>query len=128
MRWTLEHGMIVRRVGAGPELLWLHGLGEWSANFDAVAAHPALAGFSHVLPDLPGYGRSPWPDDGEDAPDDGLRDGRDARGAGDDREVGDGDGRGGRALGELADHLVAWLGDRRPALIGASMRSEERRG
>ena len=92
MRWTLEHGMIVRRFGAGPELLWLHGLGEWSQNFDAVAAHPALAGFSHVLPDLPGYGRSPWPDDG----------------AGDD-------------LGRLADHLVGWLGDRRPALIGASM-------
>jgi pimeloyl-ACP methyl ester carboxylesterase len=99
MPWSLEHGMIVRRFGAGPELLWLHGLGEWSQNFDAVAAHPALAGFSHTLPDLPGYGRSPWPDDGEDA-------------------AGGGDGR---SLDALADHLVSWLGDRRPALIGASM-------
>jgi len=61
MRWSLEHDMMVRRVGAGPEVLWLHGLGGWSASFDPIVAHPALSGFSHVLPDLPGYGRSPWP-------------------------------------------------------------------
>ncbi|HSR95829.1 MAG TPA: alpha/beta fold hydrolase [Kofleriaceae bacterium] len=129
MPWSLEHGMIVRRFGAGPELLWLHGLGEWSPNFDAVAAHPALAGFTHVLPDLPGYGRSPWPDEEEDA----TRDARDERGApdvrddrtGDDRTGDDrtGDGRtgDGRALDALVGHLVGWLGDRRPALVGASM-------
>lgn len=92
MQWTLEHGMMVRRFGTGPEVVWIHGLGEWSQNFDAVAAHPALAGFSHVLPDLPGYGRSPWPESDE-----------------------------GEGLERLADRLVAWLGDRRPALIGASM-------
>jgi pimeloyl-ACP methyl ester carboxylesterase len=90
MRWVLEHGMIVRRFGDGPEVVWLHGLGEWSQNFDALAAHPAFAGFSHVLPDLPGYGRSPWPERADD-------------------------------LDAVADRLVAWLGDRRPALIGASM-------
>jgi pimeloyl-ACP methyl ester carboxylesterase len=90
MQWTLEHGMMVRRTGEGPEILWIHGLGEWSLSFDPLAAHAAFAGFSHVLPDLPGYGRSPWPD----APDD---------------------------LERLADRLAAWIGARRPALIGHSM-------
>jgi len=90
MTWALEHGMMVRRSGAGPELLWIHGLGEWSASFDGVAAHPAFVGFSHVMIDLPGYGRAPWPDDPE-------------------------------GLERLADRLVIWLGDRRPALIGHSM-------
>lgn len=98
MRWALEHGMMVRRFGAGPEVVWLHGLGEWSQSFDVVAARRALAGFSHVLPDLPGYGRSPWSDD----------------------DRGDGSDRPG-SLEQLADQLVEWLGDRRPALIGASM-------
>ncbi|HEX2686465.1 MAG TPA: alpha/beta hydrolase [Kofleriaceae bacterium] len=66
MRWTLEdargQAMMVRRFGEGPEIVWIHGLGEWSLNFDPIAAHPAFAGFSHVMPDLPGYGRSPWPE------------------------------------------------------------------
>jgi pimeloyl-ACP methyl ester carboxylesterase len=90
MRWTLEDGMMVRRYGDGPEILWIHGLGEWSLSFDPVAAHPELAGFSHVLPDLPGYGRSPWPEAPED-------------------------------LERVADRLAAWIGARRPALIGHSM-------
>ena len=59
--WSSEHGMTVRRFGAGPELVWIHGLGESSVSFDAIARHPALAGYAHTLPDLPGYGRSPWP-------------------------------------------------------------------
>ncbi len=90
MTWTLEGGMMVRRFGTGPELVWLHGLGEWSVSFDSIAAHPELSGFSHVLPDLPGYGRSPWPAE----PD---------------------------SLDALADRLAAWIGDRRPAVIGHSM-------
>src|SRR5262249_27977329 len=94
MRWTLElaldQPMMVRRLGTGPEVVWLHGLGEWSAAFDAIIAHPALAGFTHILPDLPGYGRSPWPETPE-------------------------------GLDALAGRLVAWIGDRQPALIGCSM-------
>lgn len=85
--------MIVRRWGTGPAIVWIHGLGEWATSFEPVAAHPALAGFSHVLPDLPGYGRSPWPD-----------------------EPGGPEG-----LDALADRLAAWLGDSRPLLIGHSM-------
>lgn len=50
--------MIVRRLGNGPDVIWIHGLGEQSASFDAIAAHPSFEGFTHVLPDLPGYGRS----------------------------------------------------------------------
>lgn len=58
-RWSTEHGMLVRRIGSGPELVWIHGLGEWSPSFDPIARHPSLAGWTHVLVDLPGYGRSP---------------------------------------------------------------------
>src|SRR5215475_6663574 len=100
MRWSLEAvgpaerapgpvpapAMMVRRFGSGPELVWIHGLGEQSRSLDAIAAHPALAGFSHVLIDLPGYGRSPWPED-DVQPDD---------------------------LEQLADRLAGWIGDRRP--------------
>lgn len=54
--------MSVRRWGAGDELVWIHGLGESSTSFDPIARRPELAGFAHVLPDLPGYGRSAWQD------------------------------------------------------------------
>lgn len=90
MRWDLEAGMMVRRFGTGPELVWLHGLGEQSRSLDAIAAHSAFVGYTHVLPDLPGYGRSPWPDRAED-------------------------------LTAVADHLVGWIADRQPAVIGHSM-------
>lgn len=58
--FSFEHGMSVRTRGAGAPLVWIHGLGESSTSFDPVVAHPALAAFTHVLVDLPGYGRSPW--------------------------------------------------------------------
>ncbi len=56
--------MSVRRWGAtgGPEIVWIHGLGESSTSFDPIARRPELARFAHVLPDLPGYGRSAWTD------------------------------------------------------------------
>lgn len=83
--------MCVRRTGAGPELVWIHGLGEWSGSFEPLAQ--LLPGYTHVLVDLPGYGRSPWPD-----------------------EVADG------SLGLLAAHLASWLADRPPAILaGHSM-------
>jgi len=98
MRWTFDHlpgdphghPMMVRRFGTGPEVVWIHGLGEQSRSLDPIAAHPAFAGFAHVLVDLPGYGRSPWPEHP-----DGLE--------------------------QLAERLAAWIGDRRPALVGHSM-------
>ena len=59
MKWAFEHGMSIRRIGKGPELVWIHGLGESSTSFDPVVAR--IGGYTHVLVDLPGYGRSPWP-------------------------------------------------------------------
>lgn len=50
--------MSVRRTGSGPALVWIHGLGESSTSFDPCVRHAALDGYSHVLVDLPGYGRS----------------------------------------------------------------------
>jgi pimeloyl-ACP methyl ester carboxylesterase len=92
--WSLEHGMMVRRFGAGPEIVWIHGLGDWSVSYDPIVQHPAFAGFLHTLPDLPGYGRSPWP-----------------------AELSAGD-----SLEGLAAQLAAWLAPRPPAiLIGHSM-------
>lgn len=58
VRFDIEHQMTVRRFGAGPEIVWIHGLGESSVSFDPIAK--MIPGFTHVLPDLPGYGRSPW--------------------------------------------------------------------
>jgi pimeloyl-ACP methyl ester carboxylesterase len=59
---ALEHGMAVRSRGAGSRtLVWLHGLGESGRCFDAISGHAALSPYRHVIPDLPGYGRSPWP-------------------------------------------------------------------
>jgi pimeloyl-ACP methyl ester carboxylesterase len=59
MNWSIEDEMVVRRFGAGRELVWIHGLGEQSSSFDQVAR--MLDGYAHVLVDMPGYGRSPWP-------------------------------------------------------------------
>ncbi len=61
---TFEHDMFVRTLAAradAPALVYLHGLGESGLCFERLARHPALATCRHVIPDLPGYGRSPWP-------------------------------------------------------------------
>lgn len=59
---ALEHGMSVRSRGSGSRVLvWIHGLGESGRCFDAIAGHPHLWPYRHVVVDLPGYGRSPWP-------------------------------------------------------------------
>ena len=81
--------MSVRRIGSGPELVWIHGLGESSTSFEPAVAE--LGEFSHVLVDLPGYGRSAWPE-GDVA----------------------------MGLDAVADHLAAWLGEPR-FVIGHSM-------
>jgi pimeloyl-ACP methyl ester carboxylesterase len=61
VKWALEQGMMVKRhEGRGPRVVWIHGLGESSVSFEPVVAK--LPGYQHVLVDLPGYGRSPWPD------------------------------------------------------------------
>jgi pimeloyl-ACP methyl ester carboxylesterase len=60
----IEQGMFLRILGDesldGP-ILWLHGLGESGLCFERILAHPSLRRWRHLVPDLPGYGRSAWP-------------------------------------------------------------------
>jgi len=77
-----QHGMFVRE--SIPEtsrhtLLFIHGLGESGLCFEHLLNRSELAGTRLLVPDLPGYGRSPWLK-GEPL-----------------------------SLHELADHLAAWL-------------------
>lgn len=56
--------MVVRRYGDGARVIvYLHGLGEAGGIFDSLLAEPRLRhpDYTHVVPDLPGYGRSSWP-------------------------------------------------------------------
>lgn len=58
--------MVVRRTGSGdgapnrPRVVWIHGLGESSVSFEPCLHR--LPGHAHVLVDLPGCGRSAWPE------------------------------------------------------------------
>ena len=42
-------------------LLYIHGLGESALGFEGILRDPRLASYRHLAPDLPGYGKSPWP-------------------------------------------------------------------
>ncbi len=107
LRWSLEHGMMVRRLGDGPEVVWLHGLGEWSVIFDAIVRHSALSGFTHTLPDLPGCGRSPWPE---------------AAGLASERGRAAGPACATDSLAALAARLAEWLARNPPSVVvGHSM-------
>jgi pimeloyl-ACP methyl ester carboxylesterase len=59
---SIEHGMFVRTRGVAHAraIVYIHGLGESGLCFERLAHHPALAAYRHVIPDLPGYGRSAW--------------------------------------------------------------------
>ena len=54
--------MHLRERAGGPTVLWIHGLGESGRCFEAIAAHPALAGAGALIPDLPGYGKTGRPE------------------------------------------------------------------
>jgi pimeloyl-ACP methyl ester carboxylesterase len=65
IRHQIENGLYVRSlIRDEPEdtLVYIHGLGESSLCFERLAVHPALRRWNHVMPDLPGYGKSPWPE------------------------------------------------------------------
>ena len=60
-----DHGMYVRDHDPSPgpsrpALLFIHGLGESGLCFEHLCVQPPLADRRHLVPDLPGYGRSPW--------------------------------------------------------------------
>ena len=53
----------VRRWGAGPPVVLLHGLPTGSWLWEGVGARLADAGYLAIAPDLPGYGATPCPAD-----------------------------------------------------------------
>ena len=57
--------MSVRRYGDGDRhIVYFHGLGEAGGVFEPLLRERVLrdAEFTHTVPDLPGYGRSAWPE------------------------------------------------------------------
>jgi pimeloyl-ACP methyl ester carboxylesterase len=64
MRHHLHHGVFLREFGAEAgtrTVLWIHGLGESGLCFERIPARPGLTHWRHLVPDLPGYGRTAWP-------------------------------------------------------------------
>ena len=65
-----ELGMAVRRKAAEPAqskptrgtLFYIHGLGESGLCFERAICDPRLAAWTHVVPDMIGYGKSAWPE------------------------------------------------------------------
>lgn len=58
-----EHGMFVRDcepVGRRGTVVCIHGLGESGLCFEHLVRYPGLREWRLLIPDLPGYGRSPW--------------------------------------------------------------------
>ncbi len=54
----------VREAGAAPSpppVLFIHGLGESGLCFEHLLEHQGLMDWRLLSPDLPGFGRSPWP-------------------------------------------------------------------
>lgn len=64
IRHHFEHGTYVRELapaeGRGT-ILYVHGLGESGLSLEKLIADPRLGSWHHLAPDLPGYGKSPWP-------------------------------------------------------------------
>lgn len=44
-------------------IFYIHGLGESGLCLEGIMDHPLLKGFTHLSADLPGYGKSPWPEE-----------------------------------------------------------------
>lgn len=62
---TFEAGMYLRErpvENARHILLFIHGLGESGLCFEHLASREELDDCDLLIPDLPGYGRSPWTD------------------------------------------------------------------
>jgi pimeloyl-ACP methyl ester carboxylesterase len=59
-----ENGLFLRIYGPPKPrgtLLVLHGLGDWGGSYEGLVTAPPLSGLRVLVPDLPGYGRSPRP-------------------------------------------------------------------
>jgi pimeloyl-ACP methyl ester carboxylesterase len=65
IRHYFEHGMYVRQCEAkdpGGTIVYIHGLGESGLCFEKLIVDSRMQKWSHLAPDLPGYGKSPWPE------------------------------------------------------------------
>jgi len=65
IRHDFEQGMYVRTCinpQAKDTLVYIHGLGESGLCFEELIGDTRLSAWNHVVPDLPGYGKSPWPE------------------------------------------------------------------
>lgn len=63
IRHDHEEGLFVRRVEGAETLgtiVYIHGLGESGLCFEQLVVEPRFRRWSHLVPDLLGYGRSPW--------------------------------------------------------------------
>lgn len=58
--WESCYVLRVRPARPKGTLLYIHGLGESGICFDTLVARPELREWEHLVPDLPGYGRSLW--------------------------------------------------------------------
>ncbi len=64
MRHALHHDIFLRQFGRTDgqrTVLWIHGLGESGLGFERLLERSDLADWRHLVPDLPGYGRTAWP-------------------------------------------------------------------
>ena len=64
MKQSCESGIFVRELNPWMEkcILWIHGLGESGLCFEKIVRHELFSSYRHLIPDLPGYGRSLHPD------------------------------------------------------------------
>lgn len=65
IRHTFETGMYMRsRTVPRPRgaVVYIHGLGESGLSLERLIADPRLDRWNHFAPDIPGYGKSPWPE------------------------------------------------------------------
>jgi pimeloyl-ACP methyl ester carboxylesterase len=52
---------VVQGKQPGRTILYIHGLGESGLCFEDLITDARLSDWTHVIPDLPGYGKSDWP-------------------------------------------------------------------
>lgn len=72
IKQCFEHGLHWRRrsnEGAKGTVLYIHGLGESGLCFESLMTDPRLQEWNHLVPDLPGYGKTPWCDEPLGLPD-----------------------------------------------------------
>ncbi len=63
IEFLLEHGMSIRQFqmpSSKRTIIYIHGLGESGFCFEKLISDSRLGGWSHLVPDIPGYGRSSW--------------------------------------------------------------------